>query len=347
MSLSHQNEMGAFLSTNERPLKSHPLDLTIDTLHNDDDPWPIEWMMWNILNDYLQPGSKLSDNEAARCLDAILPDNRPAQPNEEKEPPTNWMLQLSDLIWEIAKRIPCDHESQDKLVQLLLALKRLPITQTIENYEGRLLSAWNRFSYWHDGMRFALDYPFKREKPNQQTCDYYVNASAFAARVHAAEVQCPLIDHAFDAVEAAVGGVIPDHELLPCHIIGGAQWLVWATEWLWGDIRWGRIDYHERRQNGRDPLAFPPALWVCWLHGFRKVAATATGEGDDVKYWAGLAVAKMEGVMRSQGFTAEMMETWDPEKRSLRASIWEDEKYAHLFKVPEIKVPECKVHEKA
>lgn len=325
--------MGPPLSAHERPLKQHPLDLTIDTLHNDDDPWPIELMIFNILNDYLQPSSKLSDNEAARCLDAILPENRPAEPDVEREPARNWMLQLSDLIWEIAKRIPCDHESQDKLVQLLQAVKRLPITQTIENYRGEQLPAWDGFADWHDGMRHALGYPQKRDKPNQQTCDHYINASAFAARVHAAAVQSPLHSHAFVAIETAVEGVIADHELLPCHLIAGAQWLVLATQWLWGDIRWGRIDYHKLKEDGSKYLAFPPTRWVRWLHGFQKVAATE--EAEDVRYWAGLAVAKMEHLMRSQGFTAEMMETWDPERRSLRAEMWEDEKYAHLFKIPE------------
>lgn len=325
--------MGLPLSTTQRPLNKHPLDLIIDTLHNDDDPWPVELMMFNVLNDYLQPNSKLSDNEAARCLDAILPENRPSQPNEEKEPVTNWMLHLSDLIWEIAKRIPCDHESQDKLVQLLQALKRLPITQTIENYRGEQLSAWDGFSDWHDSMRHALGYPEKREKPDKQTCDQYVNASAFAARVHAARVQSSLPSTAFVAIQTAVEGIIPDCELLPCHLIAGAQWIVLATAWLWGNMRWGKVDYQELRDDGRKFLPFPPARWVRWLRGFEKVATAE--EGDDVKYWAGLAVSKMERMMKTQGFTAETMEAWDPEKQSLRADIWRDEKYAHLFDVPE------------
>lgn len=325
--------MGLPLSANQRPLKKHPLDLTIDSLHDDDDPWPIELMMFNVLNDYLQPNSRLSDNEAARCLDALMPENRPDEPNEEKEPARNWMLQLSDLIWEVAKRIPCDHESQDKLVQLLHAVKRLPITQTIENYRGEQRPAWDGFADWHDGMRHAVGYPEKHKKPNQQTCDQYVNASAFAARVHAAEVQSPLYSQAFVAIEMAVDGVVPDYEILPCHIIAGAQWIVLATEWLWSDIRWGRVDCHKLRDDRSKYLDFPPARWVRWLHGFQESAAT--NEGDDVKYWTRLAVAKMEEMMRSQDFTPEMMENWDPEKQSLRAGMWEDERYAHLFKVPE------------
>lgn len=308
------------------PLKKHPLSFTVDPC-----TWPIEWMMFNVLNDYLQPDSKLSDNEAARCLDATMPENRPAQ-LEDKEPADSWMLELSDLIWNIAKQIPCDHVGQEKLVQLLHALKRLPITQTIENYRGEQLPAWDGFDHWHDSMRHAHGYPEKRKKPNQQTCEQYVNASAFAARVHAAGVQSPLQSRAFATIGMAVEGLIPDDETLPCHLIAGAQWIVLAAEWLWSNIRWGKIDYHKLREDGRKYLAYPPARWVRWLHGFQRVATTGKG---DVKYWASLAVAKMEGMMRSQGFTDEMMENWDPEKQSLRADIWRDEKYVHLFKVPE------------
>lgn len=94
-----------------------------------------------------------------------------------------------------------------------------------------------------------------------------------------------------------------------------------------------RIDYHKLKEDGSKDLAFPPTRWVRWLYGVHKVAVTY--KRDDAKYWTGLAVTKMEDMMHSQGFTAEMMETWDPERRSLRAEMWEDEKYAHLFKIPE------------
>lgn len=289
--------------------------------------------MFNVINFYLQPDSKLSVDEAACCLAAALPENRPAGPNEDKEPVVSWMIELSDLIWEIAKQVPCNHEGQDKLVQLLLAFKRLPTTQTIKNWQGRELTAWwNGLDGWHDSMRHALYYPEKREDPDQETCDRYVNASAFAARVHAARAECPLAIHAFASVGRAVEDFMPDNEFLPCHLIGGAQWIILATEWLWGEIWWGKINYNECKRGGSSWLAFPPAHWVRWLRGFQRMAAT--GEEDDVKYWARLAAAKMEEMMQSEGFTAQMMEAWNPERRTLFANMWEDEKYAFLFQVP-------------
>ena len=93
--------MTVSLSTDQRPSKKHPLSFTINTLHNDDDPWPIEWMMFNVINAYLQPDSKISVDEAAWCLAAVLPENRPLSPMKTKNP-LKWMLELSDLIWKIA-----------------------------------------------------------------------------------------------------------------------------------------------------------------------------------------------------------------------------------------------------
>ncbi|KKY39587.1 hypothetical protein UCDDA912_g00476 [Diaporthe ampelina] len=202
--------MTVSLSTDQRPSKKHPLSFTINTLHNGDDPWPIEWMMFN-----------------------------------------------------------------------------------------------------------------------------YVNASAFAARVHAARAECPLSFHALYAIGIAAEGFIPGNKLLPCHLIGGAQWIILATEWLWGEIWWGKIDFDELEWDGSKCPACPPAQWARWLRGFQKMAATGGGNDVKLEYWAALAVTKMEEMMQSRGFTAEMMEAWDPEERSLFANMWEGEKYTYLFKVPQ------------
>lgn len=219
-------------SSRQSLLTDGPLNLIIDNLHYGERPQRVELMMFNILNDYLQPNSKLSDNEAAQCLDAIMPENRPTQPNEEKELAKGWMLQLSNLIWEIAKQIPCTHESQGKLIQLLHAVSRLRITQTIENDRGEQLPAWHEFDLCQGGMWRALNYPQGREKPNQQICDHYVNASAFAARVHRAALKSPAYTPAFVAIETAIDWTIPGDERLPCHSIAGAQWIVLAAECL-------------------------------------------------------------------------------------------------------------------
>lgn len=326
--------MGLPLSARQRPLKKHSLNFTIDSLHNNDDPWHIKWIMFNVLNDYLQPNSKLSDNEAARCLGAIMPGNRPAMLGEDEEHVHSWMKELSGLIWDIVRQIPCDHEGQDKLIRLLSALRRLPITQTIYDYRGLQVSAWNGLDHWHDTTRDFVRYPKKRDSPHQQTCDYYVNAMAFVARVHAAGVQFPLYCVVFSTMGRAVDGLVPDDEILPCHLIAGAQWVVLATEWMWSNIRWGKCDFHELEEDGTKDMANQPAQWVRWLRGFEKVARTGE-QGSEIKYWADLAVAKMKGMMSTKGFNVKTMEAWNAEEHSLWDYMWEDRRYAHLFKVPD------------
>ncbi|KAL1847246.1 hypothetical protein Daus18300_014010 [Diaporthe australafricana] len=323
----------------EHPLKKHPLKLIIDTLHDDDDPWPVEWMMFNVLNDYLQPKPKLSVTQAAQCLDAIAPDNRPDLPGEEREPALNWMLEVSDLIWKVAKQIPYDHEGQDKLVQLIQALQQLPITATYYSSRSKVSMWRNHFEGWCDSERHSLLTPEKRKDPPKTKCDHYINANAFSARVGGAGMmKCCSYNFGYSAIETAFNGPINIYgshsgDILSCHVIAGAQWIVHATEWLWSELLWGKIECCKVNKNGIKFPDYEPSLWVTWLRGFQQLAAT--GETGDVKYWTGQAAEKMEEMMHTHGFTAEMMETWDPEKRSLGAEMWKDERFAHLFKFPE------------
>lgn len=62
--------------------------------------------MFNIFDDFLQPNTKLSVAEAAKCFDAILPDNRPDTPDDpcdKRERPENWLWTFAELIWDLAK----------------------------------------------------------------------------------------------------------------------------------------------------------------------------------------------------------------------------------------------------
>ncbi|KAH8775297.1 hypothetical protein F5883DRAFT_640578 [Diaporthe sp. PMI_573] len=257
-------------------MRDGPLQLTINTLHGEDDPWPIEWMMFNILNEYLQPNKDFSAIEAARCLDALIPENRPTSLRQGRESVNSYLRELFDLIWKIASQIHYEHNGQDLLVGLFQELKRLPITQAIVYYPGEHLPAWAEFGQWHDQseMRRALKPPIKNSNPSQQTCDQYVNASAFASRFFKAglHLQCAAYQQsdarrfarrlALSTIELAVGTRIPSHELLPCHYIAASQWIILATEWLWNDIQWGEVYYYEVTEIEREYLAFEPPRWT-------------------------------------------------------------------------------------
>lgn len=319
-------------------VKNYPLELRIDTIH-DEEPeeiWHPEWFMYNIFNAYLQPGSKLSADEAARCLDAILPDHRPdtpEDPDNDKEEVANFMLELSDFFWKIAKQTPHNHESQDKLVQLVMALKRLPISVTHERYDGTIEAIWRAspFGGWSESARLAFaDEPekihFQAGKSAEQVGDEYVNLNAFNARLHASKMT-PEYHIAFTAVSQAF--VQHEPEFQKYHIVAAAQWMVHAVEWFWDEIRWGYTTSFWNTSS--KSFSFSPSDWVEWMRGFQNI----TTEDKDTQDWAHLAAKKMEDVMVAHGYAAREMEEWDPDKDTIHGKLWNDPQFAHLFKVPE------------
>ncbi|OJD33080.1 uncharacterized protein BKCO1_3300043 [Diplodia corticola] len=90
------------------------LDLTIDfSVPFDDDPWTFEYKTFDVLNDYLQPQSPTSPSAAALQLNELLPEIG--------------ILQLWDIVFRVAAQVPHDHPSQEKLIDLITALRDAPI----------------------------------------------------------------------------------------------------------------------------------------------------------------------------------------------------------------------------
>ncbi len=108
------------------------LPLSLKSLE-DDDPWIIEQKTFEILNSYLQPSSTTSATAAAQGIDNLTPMKRPDQGDgKEIEEPESFMWETWGIFIEIAKQIPRDHPSQDRLVELVKALSSLaPTTVTI------------------------------------------------------------------------------------------------------------------------------------------------------------------------------------------------------------------------
>lgn len=336
------------------PLKNHPLRFTIDSLHDDDDPWLIEWMMFNIFEAYLQPTSEISIDEASQLLDSLLPENRPDtadDPDDDKEEVAGFMMELSDLIFKIAKQIPYDHESQPKLIHLMKKLRHLPITET--SYvqlqdEGVAVPIWRQSLWdgWDTSVRHALCPPSsspqrgktpRRVKTFQQEWAGHVNVEAFVARVEAARIVPSRPLYAFGAIRRAlypdeVGQRLkPEHR--PFYLMVGAQWMIQAGDWWWSEIRWGR-----ETTVGKISTEYPqtnrsmtPSIWVKWMRDFRDINT----DDAEARIWAHRAAKKMEDIMISHGYTAQKMEEWDPEKNNIHSKIWANPRFAHLLKAPE------------
>lgn len=317
------------LVTVKIPVNTDELKLNID-----EDPRPVEWMMFNIFNDFLQPSTRLSVTEAAKCFDAILPDNRPDTPDDpcdKRERPQNWLWMFAELIWNLAKQIPHDHDGQDKIISLLEALDHLPFTQTFEDkhfWKSKLFG-------WEDPSRWPTSDNRPPQKPEQgmtrqQQCDVYINAMAFSARC--AAIHWPHYDLIVYTLNEPLS---PEFALTSCegleaeftfvHIAAAAQWILHAGEWLWGQIRWGK---NQRLEDTRRSL--PPAQWVVWMRGYYSLDI----KDDQCHFWANVLARKMEEIMVAHGYTADVMTNWDPKKQTRHDGLWADARYAHLFKVP-------------
>lgn len=328
---------GMDMSFEASEVKNHRIILTLD----DDDLDTCEEMLFNLFNSYLQPDSILSAEEAARCLDAMLPENRPdtpEDPDDDKELTIGFMRGLVDFIFIFARQIPHHHNGQDKLVQLLQALKRRPVTSFCQSHGGlHERPVWKNdlWEGWTETYRHAFaDQPSssgpQQGKTREQECTEYINLCAFAARLEAAEVMPYGLYHSIESITDVIDfnkntilyRCHPD--IGACRVQAGAQWIVHAGEWLWGHIRWG----HYPTIPSEGTLRWSPKEWAAIMLGFREVKT----DNQDARLWATRAAAMMQKIMTDNGYSVEMMLAWNPEEQSIHDDIYKDLRYAHLFK---------------
>lgn len=127
---------------------------------DDDDPWIIEEKMSNLLNDFLQPSSSKSALDIAQGIDALFPTHRSNEDQPEgepREPPESFFLHLWPLILYTAAQIPHDHPSQEKLAELIKALKGLVSKTPIVSIDGHDAQLWGDLPYMYWTIWEELD----------------------------------------------------------------------------------------------------------------------------------------------------------------------------------------------
>lgn len=99
---------------------------------DDPEPWFVEQKLFDILNEYLQPSSTTTPTVAAQGIDALTPMKRPdLADGKRKQSPESFLWEIWETFIAIAKQIPHDHPSQDRLVEVVKALSELP-PKTVE-----------------------------------------------------------------------------------------------------------------------------------------------------------------------------------------------------------------------
>ncbi|KAB2580616.1 hypothetical protein DBV05_g859 [Lasiodiplodia theobromae] len=97
-----------------------PLNLVIDFPEDEDEPWVIEHRIFDVLSEYLQPTSQASPAEVALKFNELFQLN---QRENEKANPEGFLWQLWDIVFNVAEQVPYSHTSQDRLVELIAALR--------------------------------------------------------------------------------------------------------------------------------------------------------------------------------------------------------------------------------
>lgn len=91
----------------------------------DSDPWIVAKRAFHLISDYVQPDSPISPGQVAQQLNNLSPGQRALQDGEEAEEPASFLLEFWETLVSIARQIPFDHPSQERLVKLVVSLDRL------------------------------------------------------------------------------------------------------------------------------------------------------------------------------------------------------------------------------
>ena len=142
---------------------STPLNLVLQS--SDNEPWIINQKIFNILNTYLQPNADQTPANAAQEIGKLSPLKRPREEDKENEDPAIFLFEMWDVVVSLAEQIPWNHPGQNRLVELIQALRDLPEPKTVE------LKNWDDQVVYSDlpllgpvmternhGMRFIFSY---------------------------------------------------------------------------------------------------------------------------------------------------------------------------------------------
>ncbi|KAH1408727.1 hypothetical protein KXV95_006209 [Aspergillus fumigatus] len=206
----------------------------------DDDPWFIEVKIFKILRDYLQDPAA-SPAVAAQALDRLFPANRSDedQPTDEpREDPGSFLWHFWGVVHNVAQQIPYTAPEQDRLAELIKALKGLS-SQTKTVY----LASWDHtFDLWGDlpllGPTFREMYDCMVSLNDKEEREHWQSLNAYAARL-TRDDSANLILFAKYSIEGMVEEVLElrlvddgPRSILESRMVVAAEWVIQCGERL-------------------------------------------------------------------------------------------------------------------
>ncbi|KAF7164770.1 hypothetical protein CNMCM5623_009152 [Aspergillus felis] len=151
----------------------------------DDDPWFIEEKIFKILRDYLQDPAA-SPVHTAQALDRLFPAHRADEDQpagEPREDPGSFLWHFWDVVHNVAQQIPYTAPEQDRLAELIKALKDLT-SQTKTVY----MASWDQnFDLWGDlpmlGPTLRETYDRMASLTDEEEREHWQSLNAYAARL--------------------------------------------------------------------------------------------------------------------------------------------------------------------
>jgi len=212
----------------------------------------IDWEIFLVLQDFLQPHSRLSTDEAVDKIIALFPNS------------CSNLRAINDVCLELAEEIPYYHPSQLKLVRLLWLIGRNHTR--IEKCRLQDKSAASDVFYQH----LIEDITDNNRSPedDEVTPDQYVNYQAFLANLMAAGLWLPSPN---DALMAMRGAFKPRDEseslaTREAWIMGAVQWILWNGQGLFKLLLW------QTDTQLHDEGWLTHKSWQEWKAGFQGIA---------------------------------------------------------------------------
>ncbi|MCJ1401020.1 hypothetical protein MMC11_004232 [Xylographa trunciseda] len=303
---------------------------------------------------YLQQIPNHSATEAAQNLNALYPPNRTDE--GKNEPPALFLRQMWDILIQMVRQIPFNHDSQDTIIDVIMALSELPIAGTI--------TVWAiEFRLWKDlpllghamAEEYESEYPSHRPPSSppfdlttlptsgeDEEREEWLNINAFAARLAVRGIRSN-VPYALFALRAALEDQ-PDRRassyqrqgpVLDCHVPAAVEWIMRCGDTLFAcEQEFARkMAVGGRLWKGKQ--GYCPERWLLWKLRFGEVGDGAWGSErtralakvaemrmEEIEAKARARKAKAMGIEEEEGEEERGVQLRDAPSSSSRSGSW-------------------------
>ncbi|KAI9773364.1 MAG: hypothetical protein M1840_007579 [Geoglossum simile] len=272
-------------------IKNVYLANVVDLLPDNDSEYNEIDAALSVLNDALQPSDAISPAAAANRINELIP----LEDGQDVSEVDGFFWGLWEGFTDVAGRLPHDHPSQEKLVQVIEELNRLPVAPIAK---GMKTHVWAELRYLGPSIREAWIGP-ESEKEVEESGSHWVGLNAFAARLLNAGLGHFTTSFPLWSMRDALEMEKPPGPLLDCHVAAAAVWIAYSGSVLFRNISNEELNDRDSKSTAGGPLyngrlGLSSERWRFWIMRFRKLSNQL---GREVQQAALDAAENMERLM--------------------------------------------------